>query len=226
MGATQATTQPPVRTSASAREVHVLVIDKDEALLSALWHALDSDGWQIRAADDPDMALPALASAEWTAVIANVAITGLQGSLFETLRALAEAPAFEEGHRRARVLFLVPEELALESRPLLESARLPYTFKPINLHDLLEKVSDLMLEAQALAAPIRRVKEARNRKRGAQATKVFNKVRVPDMFAARENYIFTEEELAEFDRAEAAARTASPERKKDPKNLGAPMPPN
>lgn len=208
--------------SSAPREVHVLILDNDKFLLSAIWHALDSDGWQIRGAADADQALPALASQDWTVVIANVAITGLCGPLFETLKALSEAPAVEESHRRARVLFLVPEETALEARLVLDAARLPYTCKPINLNDLLEKVSDLMMEAQALTEPIRRVREMRGRTKGQQQRGVFNRRKLPEMFAAREDYSLTEEELTEFERAEAAAQAASPEKKKDPKDLGAP----
>ncbi len=217
-----ATAAGAVAAGRSKREVHVLVIDSDEALLSALWHALDSDGWQIRSAAAANQVLPVLASAEWTAVIANVAITGLSGPVFETLKALSNAPAIEGEHHRARVLFLVPEEIALEARPVLEIARLPYTFKPINLHDLLEKVSDLMLEAQALTAPIRRVRDMRSRERKAQQAKVFNQRQLPTMIAGREDYTFTEEELAEFERAEATARESSPEKRRNPKDLGNP----
>ena len=192
--------------SSSPRQINILVIDQEESLLSAMWHALDSDGWQIRAAAEPGQVLPALASQDWTVVIANVAITGLAGPIFETLKALSQAPAIEEDHHRARVLFLVPEENALESRAVLEIARLPYTCKPINLHDLLEKVSDLMLEAQALTAPIRQVRHERGRKRGGKTTRVFNNRQMPSMIAPREDYTFTEEELAEFEAQEAAQR--------------------
>lgn len=204
-----------------SRDIQILVIDNEEALLSAMWHALDSEGWQIRAAADAAQVLPVLASSEWTAVLANVAIVGLDGPVFETLKELALSPAVEDGHHRARVLFLVPESMALEARPVLEGWRLPYTFKPINLHDLLEKVSDLMLEAQAIAAPIRRVRDQRGRGKRSQQSKVFNQ-RQSAMIAPREDYTFTEEELAEFERSEAAARTSSPGKKKNPKDLGAP----
>lgn len=207
--------------SSTPREVHILILDKDKSLLSAIWHALDSDGWQIRGAGDTTQALRAIASQDWTVVIANAAITGLRGPLYETLKTLSEAPAVEGNVRRARVLFLVPEEIALEAQPALEAAHLPYTCKPINLNDLLEKVSDLMMEAQALAEPIRRVRDQRGRKKGQQSG-VFNKRKLPEMFAAREDYSLTEEELAEFERAEAASRKTSSEKKKDPKDLGAP----
>lgn len=209
----------------SKREIHILVIDQEESLLSAMWHALDSDGWQIRAAAKPADILPALAAQEWTVVIANVAITGLTGPVFETLKALSQAPAIEEGQYRARVLFLVPEEDAIQARAVLEIARLPYTCKPINLNDLLEKVSDLMMEAQALASPIRRVRELGSRKKGkAQQRRVFNDRQMPSMIAAREDYTFTDEELAEFEAQEIAERKLSIEKKKDPKDLGAPVP--
>jgi DNA-binding NtrC family response regulator len=205
---------------AVARDVHILIIDNDEALLGALWHALDSEGWQIRATAAVDQVLPALASAEWTVVIVNVAITGLSGPVFDTLQELALAPAVAEGRRRARILFLVPEELSFEAHPMLEGLRLPHTSKPINLHDLLEKVSDLMLEAQAIAAPIRRVRDLR---RKPAPSRCFG-ARAASMFAERADYTLTEEELGEFDRAEAASRVVSPaEKKKNVKDLGAPL---
>jgi len=208
---------------AEPREVNILVIDSDEKLLSAMWHALDSDGWQIRAVAEAGQVLPALAAQEWTGVIANVSITGLSGPVFETLKALSQAPAIEENHRRARVLFLVPESQALEACAVLEIARLPYTFTPINLHDLLEKVSDLMLEAQALANPIRRVRQLRGHGRGQQVQRtVFNKRQMPSMIAPREDYSMTEEEIAEFEAQEAAQRQICTDKKKDPKDLGAP----
>ena len=68
---------------------------------------------------------------------------------------MALAPAVEEGKVRARVLFLVPEAMRLEAQPILEKERLPYVLKPFQFNDFLEKVSDLLMETDALATPIR-----------------------------------------------------------------------
>ena len=54
-------------------------------------------------------ALAELSSGEWSLVIVNIAMTGLTGPVYLTLKELALAPAVEEGKVRARVLFLVPE---------------------------------------------------------------------------------------------------------------------
>ena len=75
-----------------------------------------------------------------------------------TLRELALAPAMESGKARVRVLFLVPEAGAGAVQPVLEQERLPYALKPFNLHDVLEKVSDLLLEAGAIPQSIRQVR--------------------------------------------------------------------
>ncbi len=82
--------------------------------------------------------------------------------MYLTLRELALAPAVEEGKVRARVLFVVPESAVTETLPAFEQDRLPFVLKPFQFHDLLEKVSDLLMEAAALANPIRRVRHDSN----------------------------------------------------------------
>ena len=37
----------------------------------------------------------------------------------------------------------------------LEQARVPYAVRPFHLHDLLEKVSDLLVEVKAIEGPLR-----------------------------------------------------------------------
>src|SRR6202007_1547160 len=60
---------------------------------------------------------------------------------------------------RVRVLFLVPALAAKNVGPVLEREGLRYTLKPYNLHDFLEKVSDLLVESGALDAPIRSMRD-------------------------------------------------------------------
>jgi hypothetical protein len=169
-------------------------------------------------------ALPELAGGDWSLVIANVSLTGLDGPLFTTLKELAQAAPLEDGHKRARVLFLVPELAGAIAQPVLEREHLPYALKPFHLHDFLEKVSDLLIETSSIAAPIRNVRagfgvhlaarklgRAEREKAGPQASG-----RATNMFASREDYQMTEEEMIEYEKEEAAE---SLRRKKLKKNL-------
>ena len=138
--------------------IGILIVDDDEASQSALRQVLDSEGWQVRIVPLLSDALAELSSGAWSLVIVNIAMTGLDGSVYLTLKELALAPAVEEGKVRARVLFLVPEMQAAEACPALEKERLPYVLKPFQFNDFLEKVSDLLMETDSLADPIRRVR--------------------------------------------------------------------
>jgi hypothetical protein len=107
-----------------------------------------------------------------------------------------------------RVLFLVPEAAAAEAAPMLERQHLPFVLKPFNLHDLLEKVSDLLMETDAISAPIRQIPREGNALRrrgrlGARNDPGRDANRNTSMFANREDYEMGEEELAEYERHEA-----------------------
>ena len=197
-------------------DVRILILDDDPQSQTALHHVLDSEGWHVQIASLASQGMQELASGEWTLVIANVALTGLDGPTFETLKHLALAPAAESGLRRARVLFLVPEMAANIAQPVLERARLPHTMKPVNLHDFLEKVSDLMLEAKSIASPIRRVRyEHGGDDRRQRERRTGEDRRGKPMFASRDDYQMTEEEIAEFERQEAEeAKRKKAEREK------------
>jgi len=114
-----------------------------------------------------------------------------------------------------RVLFLVPLLAARWARPVLDKERLPYAMKPLNLNDFLEKVSDLLLEAGAIARPIRDVsvltanKERRQRDRRSGRDRRDGK-----MFASREDYTMTEEEIADYERQEEEDRKKREEEEK------------
>jgi DNA-binding response OmpR family regulator len=173
---------------------------------------LDSEGWQVRIVTAVNQALGELSSGEWSLVIVNVAMIGLTSPVYLTLRELALAPAVEEGKVRARVLFVVPESVAMEALPVFERERLPYVVKPFQFHDLLEKVSDLLMEAAALADPIRRVRHdaglsERKRKEGRAGRESGRAaLRNTSMFAKREEYSMTEEEIAEYEKSESDER--------------------
>jgi hypothetical protein len=160
------------------------------------------------------MLLAELKTGEWSLVIANVALTGVEGPAFFTLRELA-AVAPEEGGR-IRVLFLIPEASGGQYIVQLETARLPYVIRPYHLHDFLEKVSDLLVEVKAIDAPLRQVRH----EFGALRKKKKQAARSNSMFASRESFSYTEEEIAEYERQEGEASKSR--RNKPRTNLGDP----
>ena len=201
--------------------IGILIIEDDEANQSALRQVLDSEGWQVRVVTAVNQALGELSSGEWSLVIVNIAMVGLTSPVYLTLRELALSPAVEEGNVRARVLFVVPESVALQAVPVFEREKLPYVVKPFQFHDLIEKVSDLLMEAAALANPIRRVRRdsslsERKRKEGREGREAGNAFaqRNTNMFAKRDEYVMTEEEIAEFEKQEKEEREQK--RKKKP----------
>jgi hypothetical protein len=98
----------------------------------------------------------------------------------------------------------------------IEQARLPYVVRPYHLHDFLEKVSDLLVEVKAIDAPLRQVRYEFGglRKKKRQAAKTNS------MFASRDSYSYTEEELAEYERHESELNQNK--RRKPLGNLGDP----
>jgi DNA-binding NtrC family response regulator len=203
--------------------IGILIIDDDEVSQSALRQVLDSEGWHVRIVPVISDALPELSSGEWSLVIVNVLMSGLSGPVYSTLKDLALAPAVEGGMVRARVLFLVSEQASADARPRLEKDRLPYVLKPFQFHDLLEKVSDLLMETDALATPIRRVRHdvsaaERKRKetRAGHETAIRQGRRDTGMFARRDEYVMTEEEIAEYEKSEKEEQEKR--RKKQPQD--------
>jgi DNA-binding response OmpR family regulator len=198
--------------------IGILILDDDLVSQGALWQVLDSEGWQIRMIKDPNLALTELAKGEAALVIANVAMTGLSGPVFETLKILSEATAGDgEGARTpARVLFLVPAGIGPEAQPLLEKAGLPFLLKPYHLHDFLQKISDLLLEANAITASMRSVQD---QLKVAPRPLVRSGSRLDsrrtDMFAGRADYTMTEEELLEYERNEIEIKKKKNAKKDD-----------
>ncbi len=201
--------------------IGILIIEDDEANQSALRQLLDSEGWHVRVVPVVTQALGELSSGEWSLVIVNIAMIGLTSPVYQTLRELALSPAVEAGNVRARVLFIVPDSAAGEALPIFERERLPYVVKPFQFHDLLEKVSDLLMEAAALVNPIRRVRHdsslsERKRKEGREGRESGNAFaqRNTSMFAKRDEYVMTEEEIAEYEKTEKEEREL--QKKKNP----------
>jgi DNA-binding response OmpR family regulator len=184
--------------SPAPRQVGILVLDNDAPSQGALRQILDSEGWRVRIVPDTKLLLAELKTGEWSLVIANVAKIGA-----------------EEG-ARLRVLYVVPEMAGSQYVGSLEFAKLPYVVRPFHLHDFLEKVSDLLVEIKAIEAPLRQVRHefGQARKKKVQSS------RSNSMFAARDSFSYTDEELAEYERQEGEA--AKNRRNRPRTNLGDP----
>jgi DNA-binding response OmpR family regulator len=196
------------------KQVGILVLDNDPSGQGALRQILDSEGWRVRIVPDAKSLLAELKTGEWSLVVANAALIGLDSPLFVTLRELSSFSA-EEG-ARLRVLYILPEVSGGQYVGPLEAAKLPYVVRPFHLHDLLEKVSDLLVEVKAIEAPIRQVRhefgQIRKKKR--------QDGRTNSMFAARDSFSYTDEELAEYEKQESEATKSRRNRVRT--NLGDP----
>ena len=194
--------------------VGILIIEDDAPSQAALSQVLGAEGWLVEGATSISQALKELATGKWSLVLA----TGITGALFETLKELALPTEAEDAKAHVRVLFLVPESAAAQATPLLEQSHLSYVVKPFTFHDLLERVSDLLMETEAIGAPLRKVRQERltsgrrSRHAGRDAGRDGN--RNTGMFASREDYQMTEEELAEYEKQEDQATQQKKKKKK------------
>ena len=187
-----ATPNPPL-----PPQVGILILDDDDQNLGALKQILDSEGWRVRLVHEPRVLLNELKSGDWSLVVANIALAGTDTPLFNILRELANV-SYEDGGR-FRVLYLVPEASGTQFVVPLEAARVPHVLRPFHLHDFLEKVSDLLVEVKAIEGPIRQVRH----EFGALRKKKKQGNRLNSMFASRDSYSYTDEELAEYERLES-----------------------
>ncbi|MGA8221086.1 MAG: hypothetical protein WB780_05475 [Candidatus Acidiferrales bacterium] len=213
-------------------EVGILIIDDDIVSQRALKNVLDSEGWRVRIVPLPSLALGELASGAWNLVIVNVALIDLRGPLYAILKELAQAEtdpplpeefALEDGsevavpvsQKRLRVLFLVPAFAAKQVEPVLERDGLPYSPKPYHLHDFLEKVSELLVEAGAIAEAIRSIGGFSSGRKVMRARRVARDSRRGAMFASREDYQMTEEEMTDWERQEEEDRKKREKEQRD-----------
>jgi DNA-binding response OmpR family regulator len=200
-------TLPPVQ----PHQVGILILDDDDQNQGALRQILDSEGWRVRLLQDPQQLLTELKSGEWSLVIANIAMAGVDTPIFITLRELASV-SYDEGGR-IRVLYLVPEMTGSQYIAALELARAPYVVRPFHLHDFLEKVSDLLVEVKAIEGPIRQVRHEfgaiRKKRQAGRST---------SRFASRDSYSYSDEELAEYEKQES--ESSKTDRSKPRTDLG------
>ena len=114
----------------------------------------------------------------------------------------------------------MPVARAREAQPILEREGLPYSLKPYHLHDFLEKVSELLVEAGAIAEPIRSIGGFGAAKRRRRNTNFSRDTRRGTMFATREDYQMTDEEMSEYEREEEEGRKKREKELHDMKDRG------
>ncbi len=197
-------------------EVGILIVDDDIASQHALKHILDSEGWRVRIVPEGSHALQELAGGHWSLVIVNVALIDLRGPLFGMLKELAQTepvaksgagtPAGDATARMIRVLFLLPPGTDRNVQATLEEEGLPYASKPCHLHDFLEKVSELLVDGGAIARPLRSIGGFQEGKKRRKEGRFSREAGRGTMFASREDYQMTEEELTEFEQQEETER--------------------
>ena len=195
------------------RQVGILVLDSNPQGAGAVKQILDSEGWRVRVVPDTRMLLAELKTGEWSLVIADVEAMGIDTPAFNILTELASVSVEEGG--RFRILYLIPEMMGTQYVAPLEAARLPYVIRPYHLHDFLEKISDLLVEVKAIEAPLRQVRHEFGalRKKKKQAGR-------NTMFASRDSFSYSDEELAEYERQES--ELSKSKRNKPRINLGDP----
>jgi len=197
-------------------DVHILIVDDDAVSQHALQQVFDSEGWRVCVVPFASEAMRELARGHWTLVIVNIALADITGPLFTTLKELSQVEFDPDAAQKGlRVLFLVPAIAARWARPVLHKERLPYAMKPLNLNDFLEKVSDLLLDAGAIPRAIRDVSLlSTNKERRQKDRRSGRDRRNGKMFASREDYMMTEEEIAEYEKQEEEERKKHKEEEK------------
>jgi len=205
------------------KKVGILVIDDDEVSQAALTSILDAEGWRVRVVAEIPKAMSELASGQWSLVVVNVGLTDVSGPLFMILKDLAQgeadAPADavvdDSRPRGIRVLFLVPGPLDSTAKPVLTREKLPFFTKPYHLHDFLEKVSDLLVATGSIEDPIRSMSDFNFGSRAQRERTESKRAPQNPMFASRDDYQMTEEEMLEWERSEAEALKKQEEAKKE-----------
>lgn len=183
------------------KEISILVLEDDSGSQNAIQMMMDGEGWKVKMISDADAGMQELAHGSWALVVANLGLSDFSSPLFQILKELAQAPAVEEGKSRVRVLFVVPTGDASQAIPVLEKAKLPYAMKPYQFNDFMEKVNDLLLQAQFVSKTARERGFAFEKRESATKGKKGKKgTAANSMFASRDEYYYTEEELAEYEK--------------------------
>jgi len=119
----------------SPASAHILMIDDEVDLLTALTLALRHEGYRVDPVSDGKTALARLTETRYDLILCDVRIPGLDGP--EIYRqAKANHPDMGK-----RIIFITGDTVSVATRHFLEESGAPYLDKPFELADLIEKVS-------------------------------------------------------------------------------------
>jgi CheY-like chemotaxis protein len=152
--------------------------------------------------------------------VPGASVNGISANGISANGSPADVVATLNPPKRLRVLYLVPLLAAKRAQPILEREGMPYSLKPYHLHDFLEKVSELLVEAGAIAEPIRSMTGLSGGKKRARVRRNGRDARRSSMFASRDDYQMTEEELAEWERQEEEDKKKREKERKEREHLG------
>jgi CheY-like chemotaxis protein len=119
----------------SLAPAHILMVDDEIDLLTALTLALRHEGYRVDPVSDGKTALARLAETRYDLILCDVRIPGLDGP--EIYR---QAKAIHPDMGK-RIIFITGDTVSGTTRRFLEESGAPYLDKPFELADLIEKVS-------------------------------------------------------------------------------------
>jgi len=127
----------------SPASAHILMIDDEVDLLTALTLALRHEGYRVDPVSDGKTALARLTETRYDLILCDVRIPGLDGP--EIYRqAKANHPDMGK-----RIIFITGDTVSAATRRFLEESGAPYLDKPFELADLIEKVSTTLKSGSA-----------------------------------------------------------------------------
>jgi DNA-binding response OmpR family regulator len=189
--------QDPAEPHTNGSQVGILILEESQQAAASVRQLLDSEGWRVQTVADVNELFSQIRDGQWNLVIANIAVTGTDSPVFFTLRELSAVRSDQGG--RLRTLYIVPEMSGSHFVKALEQEQLHFVTRPFHFHDFLEKVSDLLVEVEAIAAPLRQVSFELD----AGRKKKKDSGQVQSMFAKRDPHSYTEEELSAYELEEA-----------------------
>lgn len=167
--------------------VNVLVVGEQEQMRTLIGMMLERRGWRIDIAASESEGLEKLIETGWHLVVVDTEEKRLEGPLFEVLQELNLAD------EELQVLFITSPSMEESEQSRLEQLGLANLSKPIRLHDLLELISELLIQSGAIKRPLRELDDsgsAENESDG-PAESGFEEYK---MFVSRDDYYYFDED--------------------------------
>ena len=167
--------------------MNVLVIGEQEQMRTLIGMMLERRGWRIDIAASEGEGLEKLIETGWHLVVVDTEEKRLEGPLFEVLQELNLAD------EELQVLFITPPSMEEPEQSRLEQLGLANLPKPIRLHDLLELISELLMQSGAIRRPLRELddSESAENESDGPAESGFEEYK---MFVSRDDYYYFDED--------------------------------